>query len=285
MRPISEWDEKDIDEYYDGQIQESLTLEYKDSRSLQNTDHHKKEMFKDMSAMANSAGGIIIYGMKESGHLPTGTDDGADPLVIKREWIENVLNANIVPKVDGLVVKAVPLTSKGTGNVAYVLDIPRATVNGPHQGPDNKYYRRYNFSAVPMDDSDVRALMRRSLEYGRRFGAAFDLFVEISRLCNAATARKNIGSLVTPTIDQTRLTVSPDLRSAGYALVLLPREVRNSVREMILTVDAYNASIETKNPGSDRLVLDEAMRQELASIVSTGSALCALLRTVIDSEP
>src|SRR3954471_23095321 len=98
MRPVKEWEEQDLDELHRGAIMESATLEYKDSRALGNTDHQKSEMFKDVSAFANSAGGILIYGMKESGHLPIGTDDGLDPTRITREWIENVLMANILPK-------------------------------------------------------------------------------------------------------------------------------------------------------------------------------------------
>jgi hypothetical protein len=125
MRPVAEWDESDLDELHRGEIMESLTLEYKDSRALGNTDHQKTELFKDVSAMANSQGGIIVYGMKEIGHLPTGTDDGVEPSKIKREWLENILSANIDPKIEDLLIKPVILTSKGTGNVAYILDIPK----------------------------------------------------------------------------------------------------------------------------------------------------------------
>ncbi len=88
MRPVSEWEESDLDELHRGEIMESLTLEYKDSRVLENKVYQQGELFKDVSAFANSAGGILIFGMKESGHLPTGTDDGVDPSKIKREWFE-----------------------------------------------------------------------------------------------------------------------------------------------------------------------------------------------------
>jgi predicted HTH transcriptional regulator len=84
MRSVKDWEEGDLDELHRGEIMESSTLEYKDSRALGNTDHQKNEMLKDVSAFANAAGGILIYGMKESGHLPTGTDDGVDPVKISR---------------------------------------------------------------------------------------------------------------------------------------------------------------------------------------------------------
>jgi predicted HTH transcriptional regulator len=101
MRPVVDWEECDLDELHRGEIMESLSLEYKDSRVLENRVYQQGELFKDVSAFANSAGGILIFGMRESGHLPIGTDDGVDPKKIKREWLENILTANIQPKIEG----------------------------------------------------------------------------------------------------------------------------------------------------------------------------------------
>jgi hypothetical protein len=120
---------------------------------------------------------------------------GLPPQRVTREWLENVLTSNIQPKIEDLIIKPVVLTSKGTGNVAYVLEIPQAKSRGPHQGPEHKYYRRHNFKAEPMEDYEVRDLMRRGIEYGRKYGAALDLYVEIARLCAASQARANAGGL------------------------------------------------------------------------------------------
>jgi predicted HTH transcriptional regulator len=114
MRPVSDWEEKDIDDLCRGQIMESLTLEYKASGALKNENHQKSELFKDVSAMANSSGGIIVYGKKEKGHLPEGTDDGLDPRQVTREWIENILTSNIHPKIEDLIIKPVVLTRAWT---------------------------------------------------------------------------------------------------------------------------------------------------------------------------
>jgi hypothetical protein len=285
MRPVKDWEESDLDELYRGEIMESATLEYKDSRALGNTDHQKSEMFKDVSAFANSAGGILIYGMKESGHLPTGTDDGVDPARISREWIENVLMANIQPKIENLVIKPIPLNSKGFGTVAYALDIPQATSRAPHQGPEHKYYRRYNFKAEPMQDDEVRDQMRRGIDYGRKFGAAFDLYIEISRLSASALERANIGVSVFPTLEQARIGVSQDLRSIGHVLVLMSRHIRNGVGEMILRVDQYNARAETRNPGGDKVALDSEMKEELRKLNLLGLEICVSLREIMDREP
>jgi hypothetical protein len=46
--------------------------------------------------------------------------------------------------------------------VSYVLSIPPATTFAPHQnGFDKKYYRRFEFRSVPMNDYEIRDLLRR----------------------------------------------------------------------------------------------------------------------------
>jgi Putative DNA-binding domain len=283
MRPVAEWDESDLDELHRGEIMESLTLEYKDSRALGNTDHQKTELFKDVSAMANSQGGIIVYGMKEIGHLPTGTDDGVEPSKIKREWLENILSANIDPKIEDLLIKPVILTSKGTGNVAYILDIPQAKSRSPHQGPEHKYYKRYNFKAEPMVHYEVRDLMRRGIEYGRKYGAALNLYVEIARICIASQTKATAGGLASYEINKAIISISPDLRSAGSVLVLMTKYMRNGVGEIIMKVDAYNSMLEAR--GGEKVMLDQSARNELLAIKSLGDDICEHLKIILDEEP
>ena len=66
---------RDLDRLIADGVEENISLDYKAADSLQNTDGKKKEIAKDISAMANSAGGVIIYGIKEHDavdmrHLP-----------------------------------------------------------------------------------------------------------------------------------------------------------------------------------------------------------------------
>jgi predicted HTH transcriptional regulator len=79
MKPPWEWEEGDISSMIASQIKESLTLDYKACEALALTDGKKKEISKDVSAFANSAGGTIVYGVQEDKHVPTRIDVGYDP--------------------------------------------------------------------------------------------------------------------------------------------------------------------------------------------------------------
>ena len=69
------WTEAKLNNFIASGIEESLTLEYKSAEALDRNEYKKKEITKDVSAMANSAGGTLIYGISESAeidkrHLP-----------------------------------------------------------------------------------------------------------------------------------------------------------------------------------------------------------------------
>jgi hypothetical protein len=138
------------------EIQESLTLDYKASPALGKSSDAKNELCKDVSAFANSAGGQIVYGMIEKDRKPTAIDDGSE---LSREWIEQVIDSNVQPRIDGLVIAPIAVA---TGRHAYVVKIPQASGRAPHQAPDHKYYKRQNFQSVPMEDYEVKDVMQRA---------------------------------------------------------------------------------------------------------------------------
>jgi predicted HTH transcriptional regulator len=86
------WKLEDLNSMITQEVQESLELDYKRSDALKKTDGAKKEISKDVSAFANSAGGTIIYGIEEEGHLPKKIDAGLDPNEMSKEWLEQVIN-------------------------------------------------------------------------------------------------------------------------------------------------------------------------------------------------
>lgn len=115
MREPIDWDEADLQRLIREQITESLTLEYKSSGALAKTDPKKAELSKDVSAFANSAGGTIVYGIAEDGRSPNMTDEGIDPAEISKEWMEQVINSTIYPKIEGLRINQISLGSRDAG--------------------------------------------------------------------------------------------------------------------------------------------------------------------------
>lgn len=161
--PLKEWSEETILSMIKDRVQESLELDYKECPAIfPLTEGKKKELSKDVSAFANSAGGIIIYGIKENGHIPTEIDTGFDPNALSKERLEQIINSIIHPRINELLIKQIELVTTSPGHVLYVVSIPQATTIAPHQAADNRYYKRFNFESVAMEDYEIRDILRRA---------------------------------------------------------------------------------------------------------------------------
>src|SRR5215203_923164 len=84
------WDETRLSKLIKDGIEESYNVEYKAAAALGAADRQKLDITKDVSAMANSAGGVLIYGIAEFAdaakkHLP----ERIDPInrsQFSKEW-------------------------------------------------------------------------------------------------------------------------------------------------------------------------------------------------------
>src|SRR5258708_4564798 len=151
---------QELDALHTGLIKESLTLEYKASGAFDKSQQKKEENAKDALAFAKSAGGQIVYGMKENDNLPQGLDGGIDPAQFPGIWFEQVIQQNVSPPIEGLHIHEVPLNDQ-VSRVAVVVTIPAGQSRVPHQAKDGRYYRRHNFRNQVMEDYEVRDMMRR----------------------------------------------------------------------------------------------------------------------------
>ena len=155
-----EWEKIDIEQMISAQKQEDINLDYKASDSLDKADGKKKEISKDVSAFANSDGGVIIYGVSENPsqkYLPEKIDAGLNPTDISKEWLEQVINSGVKPKIQGLRIKQIMI---GPGKVIYVVSIPKSIT--VHQAADNRYYKRYNFQSVAMEHYEIMDVLNRT---------------------------------------------------------------------------------------------------------------------------
>lgn len=161
MKEPWEWTEDDILSLIRNKVEESTTLEYKACDALGRTDSKKKEISKDVSAFANSAGGTIVYGITENkAHEPEDIDAGYDPRDISGEWLEQVINSNIERRISEVIINTVPLIASRPGKVLYVVYIPESNL-APHMAADDRFYKRFNFQSIAMKEYEVRNLIRQ----------------------------------------------------------------------------------------------------------------------------
>lgn len=191
------WDEARVQQYINDGIEETLNLDYKAAGSLAKSDGKKREITKDVSAMANSDGGIIIYGVSEDPndkHLP-GQIDPVNRRDFSKEWLEQVIG-NICPRIDGLLIHPVTIGGSATDAV-YVVEIPQSYT--AHQAKDNKYYKRHNFESVAMEHYEILDVLNRhqhpQIELGFEIVAVKDEG-GVTRKLEARVRIRNIGKVL-----------------------------------------------------------------------------------------
>jgi len=168
MKNPAEWLEEDLLNLINTGAEESLNLEFKgssalgDPKSPKTIEHSKTEVSKDVSSFANSVGGTVVYGIDENPKPPHKAValSPIDPLQFSKEWLEQVINSRIHPRIQGLLIRPVELTGINSTKVAYVVVVPQSST--AHQAHDKRYYRRFNFQSVPMEDYEIRQAMNRT---------------------------------------------------------------------------------------------------------------------------
>jgi hypothetical protein len=163
MKPSWDWTEDDILSLKNSRAQESLYLEFKRSESLAKDERKRDEMSKDVSAFANSEGGDILYGVIQYEKAPSSCDDidnGVDIRDITPEWVEQVIQSRIQPRIKGIRINPIELRVTRPGRFMYAVHVPQSA-DAPHQASDKRYYKRFNFNSVPMEDYEVRDVRNR----------------------------------------------------------------------------------------------------------------------------
>ena len=148
---------EDINSLITNEVEENIHLDYKAAGALDKKNEKKRnEITKDVSAFANSDGGIIIYGISEEDHKPKEISP-IDGRIYTKGWLENVIQL-IQPRIDGL--KIYPIRIGDLEKSIYVAKIPKSG-NAPHMARDKRYYKRFNFKSEPMEDYEVKDLYNR----------------------------------------------------------------------------------------------------------------------------
>ena len=161
MRAAYEWTEADLQALIAEQRPEDLLLEYKAADALGKHDRKKIEITKDVSAMANSAGGTLLYGIDEQksrgGPIRI---EGVDPSDISSEWLEQVIDSGIQRHIPGLIVSRIDLSSVSR-KVIYIVSVPQSNI-APHMAADHRFYKRLGTTTAFMEEYEIRDVGRRS---------------------------------------------------------------------------------------------------------------------------
>ena len=182
----------------DGAV-EGTSLEFKDSRALSKEDAKVADLCINVSALANSAGGQIIFGINENkkNKGPLIVDDGVEDPTITREWIGQILNSRIQPRLSRYTIDQIDM---GNGKLGFSIGVPQSH-SGPHQAPDKRYYKRFALEVRPMEDYEIKDVLGRAMHPdlwvdfaftdGERTELEFNIREEISRSVRIIGTIKN----------------------------------------------------------------------------------------------
>lgn len=157
-KPISNVQYSDIEDLKKNQIAESEILDYKDMKI------DDKNLVKEVTAFSNTSGGFLIYGIKETGEgghpeSINGIDDN-----VNLESLEQKILDCVRPRIS---VQFREINIPQSNKIILIIRIPEGQNKPYYNKVTNRYYKRYNFQAKPMDEHEIEALYQK-----RFFGVA-----------------------------------------------------------------------------------------------------------------
>lgn len=138
-------------------IPEGLYLDYKEALSGTTEKETKREFLKDVTALANAAGGQLFLGVKEPSEgiavesQLVGLDNGEN----LSHDLERLVSTSVDPRIPGLRIVNVPLVS---GRSCIVVHVPQS-LSRPHMvnyAGHRTFYARHSESSFPMTTHEIR---------------------------------------------------------------------------------------------------------------------------------
>lgn len=159
--------DNDIQRLIENQVPEQKTLEYKKELHFAK-DADKKEFLFDISAMYNTDGGCIIYGIeeeKDSNSQNTGKPQKISGIQIENtdkliQQIEDVVKNNTEPSINHLVLQIISIEEK----MILVLGIPKC-IGLPTMvtfNQSNKFFKRRNSGKYAVDVYELNAMFMQN---------------------------------------------------------------------------------------------------------------------------
>ncbi len=157
-KPLAEIDESDLQVLVDNNVREGREVEYKEVLTI-TTPEQKQEFLNDVSSFANTSGGTLIYGIKES------NQDAGVPVEVcglkgenpggKIVDMVNIINTGLDPQLHGVSIFPVALPSH-EGRVAIVLSIPKSYASPHMVKSSGRFYSRNSAGKFSLDVTQLR---------------------------------------------------------------------------------------------------------------------------------
>ena len=165
--PISEIGEAQLRNLIENNVPESTTLEFKKA-AVGTRDADKQEFLKDITALANTAGGLLIYGIAErdsvADDLVPLTISSIDDEILR---LQNILLSSIEPRLGGVEMREICLAS---GGHALVVRVPQSW-RPPHRithSNTNRFYLRHSKGVYEPDTEGLRQVFNGGMDQERR---------------------------------------------------------------------------------------------------------------------
>lgn len=151
----------------DDKVPESRILEFKQV-TVGGSDNDKREFLKDATALANTAGGILIYGLAElegtASSLKALQVNSIDDEILR---LQNILLNSVEPILHNVEMRGVQLAS---GGHILLVKVPQSW-RPPHRvvhGNVNRFFLRHSNGVFEPDTERLREVFNSSLDLERR---------------------------------------------------------------------------------------------------------------------
>jgi hypothetical protein len=156
--PLSEVEFPVIQKLKDAKIEESEILDYKEQMISDD------KLVKHVTAFSNTSGGDLIFGIKESGRGGYPVDIPGIEDNVNKERLEQIIISNIRPRIG---VQFMEIEIPNSDRIILIIRIPEGQNRPYYDMRSHKYYKRYNYEAIPIDEFEIESLYQR-----RFFGAS-----------------------------------------------------------------------------------------------------------------
>lgn len=168
QRPVDQITKADLEGLVREQVAEDRTLEFK-SQLPGGSDGEKKEFLADVTALANTLGGDILYGVEESEGVAGAVRGVAIAnLDAERLRLEQIIGSGIQPRIAGMRIEVIAGFERGP---VVILRVPPSW-RGPHmvsfQGA-SRFYGRTSAGKFQMEHEQIKDAFLAAEVWPERF--------------------------------------------------------------------------------------------------------------------